>query len=134
MTNEELKNEFSRWLDNGKGEIWYKTIDTREWLLVVTKWCSTGSYITNDKHQELRKLQIDESATKFEIRHPSGSWHERIPSWDINREYRVMVEPVYEWQYLYPVDKNNYALTVHREKGDFEGYERLEKSKRIKND
>ena len=132
MKNDKLKQEFDRWLDNGKGEIWYKNIGA--WYLQYVNWNGTGSYITNDKHAELRKLQIDKPDTVFEIQDTDGSWNERRPSWHIDREYRVKVEPIYEYQYMYPVavGRNNFALTEHRTKCDIDGYTKIEETKRIK--
>jgi len=135
MTNEELKEEFGRWLDNGKGEIWYKYAG--DWELHSVTWdSSVAYYVTNNKHQELRRLQIDEPTTKFEVLLPSGTWGAvTSPVWCIHEKYRVEVTPVYEWQYTYKTTTSNakYALTEHIEECNLQGYIKLERSKRIKN-
>ena len=133
MTNEELIKEFIRWVNNGRGKVWYLNCDNR-WELLYPAWTNLSVYITNDKHAKLRRLQIDEPYSKFEV-----VWDEVAkevePTWDIDKNYRVKAEPVYEYQWLYPVavGRNKFALTEHRTKCDIKGYTKIEETKRIKN-
>jgi len=144
MTNEKMVNEFSRWLNNGKGKIWYRgEIGIHPWeLLRYPSWETIGHYVTNDEHSELRKLQVDKPDTKFEYIWDSGGvWRECIPGWNTNREYRVKLETVYEWQWLYASDEPDVYLLLtdffmtEQECIDrrFSSMKKLEETKRIRN-
>jgi len=135
MTDKALIDEFCRWVDNGKGDVWYQNITTKEWYTTYPTWDSTGHYITNDKHQELRRLQIDEPDTKFEFFGIKDRWVEAKPQWNIELEYRVKVEPVYEYQWVYyQTLMNTWRLTdKHYVKALSGAWTRLEMTKRIKN-
>ena len=90
MTNEELKKEFGKWVDEGKKSVWYRSDEDDRWALIAfATWVFEGYYITDDKHAEMRKLQIDELDTKFEVL-TEGNWDITLtPAWDVTREYRV---------------------------------------------
>jgi len=92
MTNEELIKEFSRWLNSGKGEVWYREDEWGSWgwgLHIVSWDNKDAQYIANDKHAELRKLQKDEPDTTFEFKDSVGEWLTSDPLWSLNYEYRV---------------------------------------------
>ena len=131
MTDKALIDEFCRWVDNGKGDVWYQNITTKEWYTTYPTWDSTGHYITNDKHQELRRLQIDEPDTKFEFFGIKDRWVEAKPQWNIELKYRVKVEPVYEYQYLYKKG-DKWGLTDYGAPIT-ESHIELKETKRIKN-
>ena len=134
MTNEELIKEFSRWLNNGKGDVWYREEEWSSWGLISVAWDNKDAqYITNDKHAELRKLQIDEPDTKFEFFGVKDSWVEAKPQWSVELEYRVK-EPVYEWQWVYyQTLMNTWRLTdKHYVEAESTAWIKFEKSKRIK--
>ena len=62
MTNEELKKEFSRWVDNGKGDVWYREKDWTAWGLISVSWDNDlAYYVTNDSQAEFRKIVIEMS-------------------------------------------------------------------------
>jgi len=130
MTNGELKKEFSRWVDNGKGRVWYRKDG---WSLSAVLWKGEGTYVTNDRHAKLRMVQVDKPDTRFEF-YDDGKWIEvECPTWNLDIDYRVKVEPVYEYQYMYKVavGRDKYALTEHREECSLEGYTRVEETKRV---
>ena len=137
MTNEELIREFSKWVNSGKGDVWYRKANTKKWCIAFPNWEGNGHYIVEDKHTEFRKLKIDKPSTEFEFRKGENDWSiARHPNWDVKLEYRVKAEPVYEWQYTYKTTTGNakYALTEHMAECNFQGYIRLDRSKRIRND
>ena len=141
MTNEELKKEFSRWVDNDKGKVWYRN---EYWTFVTPMWNNTGHYITNDKHAELRRLAIDEPDTEFEFTNEHmNKWIDADGAYfSEQNEYRVKkVEPVYEYQWvIYLESIKEYVFSdfvVSKEELDIaptaKVVERYEESKRIKN-
>jgi len=128
MTNEQLKKEFSRWVDNEQGLVWYKGDSV--WMLIATTWSGTGHYITNDKHQELRRLEIDIPETKFEFYNINYNWVEAKPQWNPELEYRVKVEPVYEWIfYRVNIDKK-IVLSGHVTHIENDQWIKIEETKR----
>ena len=96
MTDEELKQEFNRWIDVGKPEIWYKD-SKHEWVTVlVPNWRNKDAYfIVDDEQAELRKFQIDNPNTKFQAYY-NNKWTDTTPSWFIDRKYRVKPLEWYE--------------------------------------
>ena len=89
-----MTKEFDRWIEAGRPSVWYKTKHTdEEWMKVYPPaWNHINIYIVDDKHAELRKLQVDSPETKFEVK-LTESWSEiREPLWDLDAEYRVKVE------------------------------------------
>ena len=141
MTDKELIDEFGRWVANGRGAIWYREEEWSSWGLISVAWDNKDAqYITNDKHAELRKLQIDKPDTKFEFFSIRDVWVEAKPQWNLELEYRVKVEPVYEWQwviYLESIKEHVFSdYVASREELDISPtakvIERFEKSKRIR--
>ena len=60
MTNEQIKNEFGRWLDAGKPKIWIKAQGLDNWMIVRTPtWYEGYTYIVDDEWAELRKSAYD---------------------------------------------------------------------------
>jgi len=101
MTNEQIKKEFSRWIDAGKPPVWTNDIDNPiTWSLIqLPTWAVDHYiYIVDDKHAELRKLQIDEPNTKFEYYEPIAKvWvSANMPSWNTNIKYRVKPKEWFE--------------------------------------
>ena len=101
MTNEQIKTEFARWVDTGRPSVWVrdaKDNNTRWSKLHRPSWDSnTMYYVTDDKHAELRKLQIDKPDIKLQIKSMDGCWIDAvIVYWDINAEYRAKPKEWYE--------------------------------------
>jgi len=131
MTNEQLKKEFGRWVDNGKGMVWYS--HGNDWKFIQPSWEYDGHYITNDKHAELRKLQIDKPDTEFEYK--SSNMNKWLPigkssvGTRLDTEYRVKVEPVYEWIFYSVKSDKTVTLSKHL-KSASTGWTKIEKTKR----
>jgi len=134
MTDKALIDEFCRWVDSGMGKVWIRF--NGRWILQTVTWENTKQkYITDDKHQELRRLQIDKPDTKFEFKDFKGNWCNCLPAWGLDREYRVKVELVYEWQWYLQSDDGHYKLSKGFYIDDGQtAWTKLEESKRIKND
>ena len=99
MTKEQVKQEFNRWIDAGQPKVWVIYVTTNCWELVVSPtwkfYGDTYTYIVDDDHAELRKLQIDKPDTKFQVL-LYCAWVDTKPEWFIDREYRVKPLEWYE--------------------------------------
>ncbi len=61
MTNEQIKNEVSRWINADRPKVWYKSKNVREWTYTVgpPSWDAEATYIVDDEWAELRKSAYD---------------------------------------------------------------------------
>ena len=104
MNNEEIKNEFAKWIDLEKPTIWYRKHNNKsEWKESrLVSWEDKYIYIINDRYSELRKLQIDNPKTKFQMKQFQQAgydnkgnvqvkevWIDVEPNWDYTTVYRV---------------------------------------------
>jgi len=101
MTNKQIKAEFARWIDADRPSIWIKfeDIESKWELKDKVSWDSNQLYyIVGDNHSELRKLQIDEPNTKFQVKSKiDGEWKDiSIIFWDLVSKYRVKPKEWYE--------------------------------------
>jgi len=89
-----MTKEFDRWIEAGRPSVWYKTKHTDEmWMEVyIPAWEPENDYIIDDKHATLRRLQVGEPETKFEVELSDGWTDVREPLWNLDNEYRVKVE------------------------------------------
>jgi len=99
MSHEHWKNEINRWADSPEGtKVWCR--QTIKWVLYsAPSWSKKFQYIVDDCHAELRKLQIDEPETKFEMRDVDKWYCVEVSAWLIDEEYRVKEEPKTETYY-----------------------------------
>ena len=102
MTNEELINEFKRWLNAGRPAVYIRSIshfkeDTWEFTY-IPKWASNTYYIVDDEQATFRKLQIDKPDTKFQVKRSKQDVWKACdkPSWYKGVEYRVKRTEWYE--------------------------------------
>ena len=98
MTDEQLKQEFARWIDAGRPVVWYKRNDgSWGYVNAAPSWNNEDIYIVDDEHAELRKLQIDKPETKFEWFN-GQRWCNcgSVPNWEPGRKYRVKPKEWYE--------------------------------------
>jgi len=90
--------EIHRWADSQDGtRVWVRNSlgCASDWMVVSNpSWNEDVYYIVDDRHAELRKLQIDEPETIFECLVYAGNWLVKVePIWNIVAEYRVKPEP-----------------------------------------
>ena len=98
MTNEQLIKEFERWILAGKPYVWVQQDSDSWYISPTTCWNSSDvTYIIDDEHATLRKLQIDEPDTKFQVYHTSTmKWETVEPVWEPGRKYRIKRTEWYE--------------------------------------
>jgi len=98
MTDKKTKQEFERWIDAERPKVWYRSTRYNAWrLLESPNWNRNAFYVVDDKHAELRKLQIDEPDTEFQVYHTSTmEWETVEPVWELGRKYRVAPGKWYE--------------------------------------
>ena len=67
MNNEQLKEEFSRWIDSNRPRVYYRQKDYKTWFVTnFPNWENDIVYIVEDDQASLRKLQIDKPDTIFQ--------------------------------------------------------------------
>ena len=72
--------------------VWVFGADYGKWELTANpRWVEERTYIVDDIHAELRKLQIDKPDTKFEVySNLTHKWvSDSSPSWHVSNEYKV---------------------------------------------
>ncbi len=131
MTDEQIKAEFNRWINEGRPQTWYKKND--EWTVLYTdpKWLKDGIYIVDDEYAEIRKSFYDGKTIQY-YEESSGRWFVAAsPSWTLPvDEYRIKPEkPVYEYQWYYIDSVTNVFLTS----GHYVDIEETEKETKILN-
>jgi len=119
MTNEELINEFKRWISAGRPKVYIRSISHFKediWeFTYIPNWTSNTYYVVDNAHAEFRKLQIEKPDTQFQLLQyqeaglDSNSeskvkavWVNCKPDWNLNEKYRI--KPL-EW-YNNPNMKN----------------------------
>ena len=104
--------EFKRWMEAGRCNVWHKTIGINEkWDKVFRPvWNPKSIYIVDDEHATLRMLQVDSPETKFEVELSDGWTEVREPLWDLDNEYRVKVEELV--LYIEYIDTSNNNIIV----------------------
>ena len=136
------RNEICLWANSPLGtEVWYKRKNTKDkWTCSISVlWNKDYIHIVDNEWAELRKAQIDGKQLQFKGL-TTGQWYDTTLKYeDINNSYiqywRIKPEPVYEWQFLmYDECTKTYALTdfMTQKEGKKLGYEKFDKSKRIK--
>jgi len=100
MNDTQIKKEFNRWLEAGRPTVLVKDFSQgEEWYTVrCPAWSRNKIYIVEDHQAELRKLQIDEPDTKFQIwREFEEEWWEcECPMWNPKHKFRVKPKEWYE--------------------------------------
>ena len=116
MTNEQIIKEFTRWILAGTPGIWIKQDDSTIWYLEhTTCWTSSNAtYIVDDEHAELRKLQVNDPDTKFQW-FTGQRWRNcgNIPNWDIGIKYRIKPEPKVERRWRHARDENEFTTITN---------------------
>ena len=128
--------------------IWWRTIESRDWSTsYIPSWAKGYVYIVDDEWAEIRKGDADGIIIQFRNQ-STGNWQatiEEIIDYDEDDVaiYRLKpAEPVYEYQWIYRIEKNKYDISrsYYKTKEDFEKYtmiqskkiiERYEPSKRL---
>ena len=112
------KEEIIRYANSEEGtQVWCKPYGDDMWSLLVYNpdWKEDVTYIVDDVHAVLRKLQIDKPDTVFEVDTKDGCGWEGTysPTWSFNHEYRVKEEePKTETYYevMFTTGEGNYQL------------------------
>ena len=114
MTNREVKNEFSRWINRNRPNVWYKSPNNSNWRKTYQPgWIKDYIYIVDDKDAELRKAYCDDKAIQYHYYHQE--WK------DVNTynfllisnysDYRIKPKLIYEWQWIIQNPKGKYWMT-----------------------
>jgi len=130
MTNEQIKKEFSTWINLDRPAVWVRNyFKNGEWYITNSPaWDENYVYIVDNEHAELRKLQKDEPYTKFQIwREFEEEWWDcECPMWNPKHKFRVKPKEWYEDPEM--VDKPVWVSDAYSSKEYITLFKRYDKS------
>jgi len=139
MNKEQLKKEFSKWLDNGRPKVWVGYGNGAWDISTEPFMCEDCIYVIDDEMAFFRKAWLDGRRLQWQ-QADTETWFtfEVEPDWSYFKPEKLRIHPedvIYEWQwYIFVNEENRYFITEDFfAENELDGnYFKFEPSKRIR--